>query len=130
MERLAPNYKVESIEAVLRLAKKQGAKQTIITRKNCMGSCWGWILTKNHNLLYVQTELGGFSFSLQYVPTRHNGSGCVAGKRGMYLQDVNIDNIEALGLAFAKKLSQPLLSAQQVDKKISEILQNANNEVF
>lgn len=124
------NEDIEIIENVLKLAKKQGAKQTIITRENTMGGCWGWILTKNNNLLYVQNDYyWGVTFSLEYVPSRKFGSGCQASDR-ISQENIIIDEIEASGLNFAGRLGARLFTEEQIQERIINILQNKTYKAF
>ena len=131
MKRKANEQKIKNIEKVLNAAKEQGALMTIITRENSIGGCWGWILTKNKNLLYVQNDyFGGVSFSLQYTPSRENGSGCGAGEERQDPNNINIDAIEKSGLNFAHRLGAKLLTSEQINKKIEKILSDENNENY
>lgn len=130
MKRRANEQKIKNIEKVLTLAKEHGALKTIITRDNLTGKCWGWILTKNNNLLYVQNDhFWGVTFTLEYLPSRENGSGCRASDR-ISPEDIKIDKIEASGLNFARRLGARLFTEEQLKEKINKILQNENNEVF
>ena len=58
----------ENLIEVLNIAKKNGMKVFYTKREN---SCYGWIITKNDNVLYIQPSyFGGYDFSLEYKPSK------------------------------------------------------------
>ncbi len=131
MKRRANEQKIKNIEKVLSIAKEQGAIKTAITRENTIGGCWGWILTKNKNLLYVQNEhLWGVGFSLKYKPSKENGSGCRAGEERQDPNNIDIKEIEQSGLNFAHSLNAKIYTKQEACEMIEKILSNKNNEEF
>lgn len=131
MKRRANEQEIKNIEKVLTVAKEQGAIKTAITRENITGGCWGWILTKNNNLLYVQNDyFGGVSFSLEYKPLAGLGSGCRAGEERQDPENINIDAIEQSGLNFAYNLNAKIYTKQEACDLMEKILSDENNEVF
>lgn len=131
MKRRANEQKIKNIEKALTAAKEQGAIKTAITRENTIGGCWGWILTKNKNLLYVENGyLWGVDFSLKYKPSRENGSGCRAGEERQDPDKINIDTIEQSGLSFAHSLKAKTYTKEEACELMERILTDKNNEVF
>ena len=131
MKRRANEQKIKNIEKALSVAKEQGALKTAITRENNIGGCWGWILTKNKNLLYVQNDyFWGVNFSLKYKPSRENGSGCGAGEERQDPNNIDIEEIEKSGLRFANSLKAKTYTKEEACELMEKILTDENNEEF
>jgi hypothetical protein len=84
-------------------------------------------ITPDDNVLYIQHGLGGWEISLQYVPSRENGSGCRTNDMQPYntiTADV-LAEAERENLAFARKLRAPLYksSADWKRKYWAELIQ-------
>lgn len=73
-------------------------------------------ITPNDNILYVQRGyFGGWEISLQYKPSRNNGSGCRANDNQPYstiTADV-LAEAERENLAFARKLRAALYKSSE-----------------
>ena len=67
---------------------------------------WGFIITPSDNVLYVQADqFKGYTFSLQYVPSKEHGTGCQAETKQTYeLTEKILKEAEKNGMAFAYQL--------------------------
>jgi len=78
---------------------------------------YGHVITPLDNVLYVQRDSfdwRGWTFSLQYVPGRKNGSGC--GCLEDPVNDLSLaiwERAEREGLAFARKLGATLYESSE-----------------
>ena len=81
---------------------------------------WVFAITPSDNVLYVQRgEFGGWEISLQYKPSRNNGSGCRANDNQPYstiTADV-LAEAERENLAFARKLRATLYKSSEEWKR-------------
>lgn len=77
---------------------------------------WGYIITPNDNVLYLQHNyFGGWSFMLEYLPSRECGSGCQCLKDPV--SDITEDTVkraETEGLLFAQKLGAEADSLEKI----------------
>lgn len=106
--------KKESIKEVLEMAKQNGYRSFENTRED---ASYGWVITPSNNILYIQKgDFGyGFNMSLQYVPSKNNGSGCRCNEKELFEIDINtLKQMEAEGLTFARKLKAELYNENQV----------------
>lgn len=99
-------YRKELIE-ILEMAKKEGLKCFICKNTDYN---YGYLVTENDNVLCISTNaIWGFDLSLEYIPSRNNGSGCCCNKEPVF--DISIDTIREMekeGLAFARRLGAKL----------------------
>lgn len=99
----------------LKAAKKSGCKAYKV--KNY--ETFGYIITPNGNVLSVnKSEWGaGVTFSLAYIPSQKNGSGCACMEGNDHdfgINEINADIIahyENKGLEFARRLKATLYSS-------------------
>lgn len=97
---------------MLNIAKKNGMKVFYTKRKN---SCYGWIITKKDNVLYIQRGyFGGYDFSLEYKPSENNGRGCRCNKESVFsITSETFEKMEVEGLNFAKELKANLYKTSE-----------------
>lgn len=71
---------------------------------------FGYLVTPDDNVLCVnQGDFGGIRFTLKYVPSKSNGSGCSCMDKEFYSVDMDtIKEAEKEGLKFADKLHAKL----------------------
>jgi len=102
-------YRQELIEGMKELSKN--GFRCFIHKKD-PSFLFGFVITPNDNVIYIQRdsyEFRGWSTSLNYVPSRENGSGCQCFEEPF--QDITTDIIleaEKEGLRFARKLKAKL----------------------
>ena len=72
---------------------------------------WVFAVTPSNNILYIQRgQFGGWEISLEYKPSRKNGSGCRANDTQPY-STVTVETLqetERENLSFARKLGATL----------------------
>lgn len=107
-------YRQELISAMQDLTKN-GFKCFILKEKS--DYMYGHVITPNDNVIYIQRDTfhwRGWTFSLQYKPSKNTGSGCQCLE-----EPVNAITVETIlqaekeGLAFAKKLKATLYKNSQ-----------------
>jgi len=117
--------KKEFIREILLFAKENGYRAFENTRSD---SAYGWIITPQNNIIYIQKGyFWGYDMSLQYVPSRENGSGCSCNEES--LTEIRLDilvDMENKGLNFARKLGAQLYSKSQVEKYFSNYWDKEN----
>lgn len=77
---------------------------------------WVFAITPSDNVLYIQRgEFGGWEISLQYTPSRKNGSGCRANDMQPYaeLTPAILEEAERENLKFAQQLRAPLYKSSE-----------------
>ena len=101
----APEQKINELKNVLQMAEENGYKCWQM-EENCIGSTWGLMVTPLDNVLYIQFgDWGGFTFSLKYLPSAKNGSGCACLEDSVSTVDLEtLKRAEMEGLRFARKL--------------------------
>lgn len=65
--------------------------------------CWGYIVTEHNVLNVYYGDFGGYTFDLEYIPSRQHGSGCRCGT----VDDVTLETIKEMeesGIRYANKL--------------------------
>ena len=107
-------YRKELVDAMENLSK-EGFKCFIL--KENPSYMYGYVVTPNDNIIYIQRDSfnwRGWTFSLQYVPSRKNGSACQCLEEPV--QEINKEIIlqaEQEGLKFARKLRAKLYHSSQ-----------------
>lgn len=82
----------------------------------------GWVFTVSPagNVLYVQNDwFGGYTVSLQYVPSRKNGSGCRDNTFDVF-GEITVENLqkaEQANVNFARKLGATLYPSAEAWKE-------------
>ena len=99
-------YKDQLVEFMRELAK-DGYK-SYLHNDSTDGYLYGYLITPSDTVMYVQRgDYGyGWTFSIQYKPSKNNGSGC--GCLANHIDDLSlavIQQAEREGLAFANRLN-------------------------
>jgi len=107
-------YRKELVDAMENLSK-EGFKCFIL--KENSNYMYGYVVTPKDNIIYIQRDTfnwRGWTFSLQYVPSRQTGSGCQCLEEPVH--EINAEIIlqaEQEGLKFARKLKAKLYNSSQ-----------------
>ena len=99
---------INAIEAL----KKSGYTKTIITPEESR-YVYAFITTPSDNVLYIQRgDFGGWTFSLQYEPSKGTGSGCACFDEAVFNLDLStIQKAETEGINFARRLKAKMYKA-------------------
>ncbi|NCB43595.1 MAG: hypothetical protein EOM59_13395 [Clostridia bacterium] len=105
---------------------KENGYQVFATKSSVRGSLsnveggWVFAVSPSGNVLYVQNDwFGGYTVSLQYVPSRKNGSGCRDNTFDVF-GEITVDNLqkaERANVNFAHKLGAVLYSSAEAWKE-------------
>jgi len=102
----------EDLKNILSELSQEGF-ECFITKRN--DSSYGYAITPNNNVLYIECDyFYGYNISLQYKPSKKNGSGCRCNEEP--ITEINSDIIlqqEKSGLAFAWKLKADLYNSSE-----------------
>lgn len=82
---------------------------------------YGFFITPNNNIIYIQPEsFGGWTFTLKYIPSQKNGSGCQCLENPVSNLSIEIlEQAEKEGLQFARQLKAKLYqNSDQFLKKL------------
>ena len=111
------------MQAVIDTLKQNG--YTVYASKHNKGlssdtSEYVFAITPSDNVLYVQRgRFGGWEISLQYQPSRKNGSGCRANEKQPYnaITKEVLEEAERENLAFARELHATLYKSSDEWKR-------------
>lgn len=96
------------LAAVLQLAKVNGCECYITNHDS--GYDYGFMVFQDGVIMYIQNgDFWGWDFSIEYIPSRENGTGCRCNEESVCSIDWNgLLQQKADGLAFARKLGAKL----------------------
>lgn len=118
------NGEIETMKNTIETLKNNGyAVYAAVGRDGRLSSDEGryvFAITPSDNVLYVQRGyFGGWEVSLQYKPSRENGSGCRANDKQPY-SEITLDALqeaERENLIFAGSLNAPLYKSSEEWKR-------------